>query len=281
MKQLPDILTSATFWASIATMWAAAGAWFTYVAATLTSRQQTHDGILSLIGGLEAEMELVSQWASGEKGSQGYTIKTHLQLIKENPNWFNPSRTIFTFGTPLLNNVTNSPYARSLGPIMRNLVMLNHSIRRLFDSMERYQEFVLGDVLLYQRVLEKFALNSTQTQVASGIAPTAANITTPLPYKIKWTLDERRYINVIFMMNEGIHQNVIGGVDSADSHCLYKEFRSARSALQEFKKQLKNNDPPLPRWFVVLHIIASGLTALGIWQVLRWFEYGRVLPSIL
>jgi hypothetical protein len=278
MKQLPDIVTSASFWASIATMWAAAGAWFTYVAATLTSRQQTHDGILSLIEGLEAEMELVSQWASGEEGSKGYTIKTRLQLIKDNPNWFNPSRMVFTFGTPLLNNVTNSPYARSLRPIMRHLVMLNHSIRRLLDSVESYQAFVLGDVVLYQRVLEKFAPKNAPPEVASSITPT--NITTPLPGTIKWTPDEMRYINVIFMKNEGIHQNMIGGVDSADSHCLYKEFRSARQALQAFKKGLKTNEPPLPWWFVVLHIIASGLTALGIWEVLRWFGLWRVLHSM-
>lgn len=65
MKQLPDILSSATFWASIATMWAASGAWFIYVAAALASRQQTYEGILSLIEGLEAEFELLSDWASG------------------------------------------------------------------------------------------------------------------------------------------------------------------------------------------------------------------------
>jgi hypothetical protein len=32
-KQLPDILTSAGFWASIATLWSASGAWFTFVGA--------------------------------------------------------------------------------------------------------------------------------------------------------------------------------------------------------------------------------------------------------
>jgi hypothetical protein len=124
MKQLPDILTSATFWASIGTLWAASGAWFTYVGAALASRQQTHEGILSLIKGLEAELALVSQWASGEEGSQGYLVKTRLQLVKEHPDWFNPSRMVFTFSTPVLNNVTSSPYARSLGPIVRSLVIV-------------------------------------------------------------------------------------------------------------------------------------------------------------
>jgi hypothetical protein len=70
MKQLPDILTSATFWASVGTLWAASGAWFIYVAAAVDSRQKTYEGILSLIAGLEVELELVSEWTGGA-GSQG------------------------------------------------------------------------------------------------------------------------------------------------------------------------------------------------------------------
>src|SRR5438445_3402057 len=88
MKQLPDILTSATFWASIGTLWAASGAWFTYVAAAIASRQQNYEGILNLIKGLEAELELVSEWASGDEGSKGYLVKTRIQLMKEHPDWF-------------------------------------------------------------------------------------------------------------------------------------------------------------------------------------------------
>ena len=79
MKRLPDILTSATFWASIATMWAASGAWFTYVAVAVASRQQTYEGILNLIEGLEAELALVSEWAAGNECNQGYVSKTRAQ----------------------------------------------------------------------------------------------------------------------------------------------------------------------------------------------------------
>src|SRR5690349_10817445 len=114
MKQLPDILSSATFWASIATMWAASGAWFTYVASVVASRQRTYDGIANLIEGLEAEMVLVSQWASGDEGNQGYLSKTRAQLVSEHPDWFNPSRAVFKFSTPSLSSVTNSPYASHL-----------------------------------------------------------------------------------------------------------------------------------------------------------------------
>jgi hypothetical protein len=268
VKQLPDILTSATFWASIATMWAASGAWFTYVAAAVASKQQTYEGILSLIEGLEAELALVSEWASGEEGSQGYPVKTRLQLIKEHPDWFNPSFMVFTFNTPVLNNVTNSPYARSMGPIIRSLVMLSHSIRRLFDSMSRYQEFALGDLALYQSVLEKFAPETDPAKLASSTPP--ATIAVPHPSQIVWTPQERRYINHIYMMNESIHQRLIGGADSTDEVCLYKAFRSARSALEKFKKELKRE--PLPYWFPLLHIVAGALAWVGLWQLMRWFE---------
>jgi hypothetical protein len=85
MKQPPDILTSASFWASIATVWAASGAWFTYVAAAVASRQQTYEGILSLIEGLEAELALVSEWASGDEGSQGYLASRGASSRKNTP----------------------------------------------------------------------------------------------------------------------------------------------------------------------------------------------------
>lgn len=171
MKQLPDILTSVTFWASIGTLWAAAGAWFTYVAATLDSRRKAYDGVTNLVAGLEEELMLVSQWANGGEGSQGYLQATRGQLIKEHTDWFNPSRMIFTFDTPNLSTVTSSPYAKSMGSVIRPFVVLNHSIRRLFDYISRYQAFVMGDVALYQIALEKFAPKSTPIELANSLPP--------------------------------------------------------------------------------------------------------------
>ena len=266
MKQLPDILTSTTFWASIATMWAASGAWFTYVAAAVASRKQTYEGILNLIEGLEAELALVSDWAAGDEGNQGYLSKTRAQLNQEHPDWFNPSRAVFRFNTPTLSNLTNSPYAKSLTPIVRPFVMLNHSIRRLFDNIERYQAFVFGDVAMYQGVLPKFAANPAN--LGSSTLPTS--IVSPHPSQIGLTAEEQIYVNHIFMMNEAIHQGLIGGADSADEVCLYKAFRTARKALQEFKKGLKRE--PLPGWFPLLHIVAGALAWIGFWQLMRWFE---------
>lgn len=261
MKQLPDILTSATFWAQIATMWAAPGAWFTYVAAAIASRQQTYEGVMNTIEGLEPELELVSQWASGEAGSQGYVSKTRAQLGVEHPDWFNPSRAVFRFSTPNLNNLTNSPYASHLTPIVRSVVVLNHSIRRLFDNIDRYQAFVFGDIKMYQDVLQKFA-----PAVPPPSRPQV--IVTPHPSEIRLTPQEKSYVNHIFMMNETIHQVLIGGADSRDEFCLYKAFRAVRRALNDFKGHLKRE--PLPAWFLILHLVSAAMAGLGAWEVLRW-----------
>jgi hypothetical protein len=265
MKQLPDILTSTTFWASIATLGAASGAWFTYVAAELASRQKTYEGIRSLIQGLEAELELVSQWASGEEGSQGYLQKNRAQLSKEHTDWFNPSRAIFKFSTPTLSNVTDSPYASYLTPIIKPLVMLNHSIRRLFDNIDRYQMFVFGHAEKYQSTLPKFAISPPNVRIS--VMPTS--IASPHPSQIGLTPDEQVYVNHIYMMNEAIHQGIIGGADSTDENCLYRSFRTARTALQTFKGELRRER--LPRKFWVLHVVAGALALMGVWQVLRWF----------
>jgi hypothetical protein len=262
MKPLPDILTSATFWAQIATMWAASGAWFTYVAAARASRQQTFEGILNLIQGLEAELALMSEWAAGDEANQGYVKKTRDKLTIEHTDWFNPSRAVFTFSTPALSNLTNSPYASHLTPIVGPFVMLNHSIRRLFENLDRYQAFVFGNTKLYQSVLPKFA-----PAAASLTRP--QQIVTPHPSKIGLTPEEQVYVNHIFMMNETIHQGLIGGADSQDEICLYKAFRTARKALRDFKANL--NREPLPAGFPVLHVVAVVMAVIGIWEVTRWF----------
>ena len=71
----------------------------------LDSRRKIYDGILSLIEGLDAEFDLVTEWAAGDGGNQGYVSKTRPQLANEHPDWFNPSRAVFKFSTPVLNNV--------------------------------------------------------------------------------------------------------------------------------------------------------------------------------
>jgi hypothetical protein len=89
LKQVPDIATSAGFWSSIATLWSASGAWFTFVSAVKSSRQQTYEGVVNLVAGIEAELSLVEGWAAGQEGAVGYLQKSDADLAKEHSDWFN------------------------------------------------------------------------------------------------------------------------------------------------------------------------------------------------
>src|SRR5439155_421455 len=120
---------------------------------------------------------------------------------------------------------TTSPHAKSLAPVIRPLVMLNHSIRRLFDTISRYQAFVMGSPALYQSVLPKFAAPMAPAEPGSSKIPDT--LVMPPVHQIAWTPEEQVYINHIFMLNEAIHQHLIGGVDCPDEVCLYKAFRKA------------------------------------------------------
>jgi hypothetical protein len=267
MRQLPDIMTSVTFWASVGTLWAAAGAWFTYVTAALDSQRKTFEGVSNLIVGLEVELELASEWAVGGEG-KGYLPLTRGELITAHPDWFNPSRTVSTFDAPNLNSLTSSLHVKSMATVIRPLFRLSFSIRRLFDYVIKYQTFAMGDIMLYQSVLEKFAPKTTPLELAKSATP--EKILVPPPWKIQWEPKERAYINLIFMMNETIHQALIGGAESTDELCLYQAFRSAKKALSDFKDSFRPE--PLPRWYWLLHLLAIWLALDGLWQVLRWYE---------
>jgi hypothetical protein len=80
----------------------------------------------------------------------------------------------------------------------------------------------------------------------------------------------RVYANVVFAMNRTLHQQLIGGLDSPDDDCLYKAFRRARKSLLDLKSSLRRES--LPRWYWILHVVATYLALNGIWQVVRWFH---------
>lgn len=248
MKPLPDILTSASFWASIATVWAASGAWFTFFNERRNSAQQRYEEIVNLIVGIEAELDLVSGWASGDEGDRGYLqSKTPPELTEEHPDWFNPSRQIFSFDTPSLQSFTRSAQLRQLSEIVRPLIQLNYSIHRIFDLHDELRTFINSRPDLYSSVYKKLA-------------------TPPATF----TNDERIYVHIVFGFNLKIHQQLIGGADSKDDLCLYKAFRIARSAIVDFKATLQPES--LPRWYWGLHLIAIFLAIDGFWQAARWLD---------
>jgi hypothetical protein len=245
---LPDIPTSVAFWAGVATLLSAAGAWFTFAATVLSSRRETYQGIRNLLVGLNAELDLISQWASGGEGDPGYVLPEDLtKLTKEQKDWFNPSRYIFTLETPTLQNLTRSQYIRHLTPIVQPLVKLNYSFRRLFDFHADFRDFVNSSPALYTSVFKKL-----KDPLSVYLPP------------------EADFMNFVFGVNHRMHKDLIGGEKTTDELCLYKAFRSAKSALAQFEAQL--HVEPLPGWFRIFHVLAACLTINAVWQVLRWFS---------
>lgn len=256
MKPLPDIATSASFWAAIGTLWGAAGAWFTFVLAAKASRNQTHEGVLNLIAGIEAELDLIENWASGKEKDQGY-LKTDdaKALSQKHPDWFNPSRHIFTFNSPTLNNFTNSAFMTHLRPVVPALVVLSYSVHRLFDYVTtNYNPFVASDPGTYQAVVQK---------LSTGTPPSGLLVR------------EQVYVNFVFGMNKTIHQDLIGGADCSDEMCLYKSFRRAKAALGDFRANLPVES--LPRWYSILDVFAVCLVVIGFVELFRWFDVWQLL----
>lgn len=240
-------------------MWAAAGAWFTFYAQVMTSRTQNQNAIMNLIAGLEAELELISFWAGGAEGDLGYLqSQTEGQLTREHEDWFNPSRQIFKFEAPALEALTTSAQLSRLTPLIKPLVRLNYSIRRVFDLHSELRTFALAHPQLYESVVRKLSVK--------------------IPVK-GCTQDEQVYMNHIFGMNRNIHQRLIGGADSSDDFCLYKSFRSAKTAVATFKEGLRPE--PVPRWYWLLHLSAGFLALNGMWQILRWFDVPTVFRHLV
>jgi hypothetical protein len=245
---LPDIPTSVAFWAGIATLGSAAGAWFTFVATAYNSRRDTYEGIRNLLTGLKVELDFIKKWASGDEGDPGYVLPTDpRELVTAKPEWFNPSRYIFTFEAPTLQHFTLSPHVRDLTSVVQPLVRLNYSFRRLLDLHSDYRSFVNSNPSLYASAFKKIKQK-----------------TNPL------SVEEQDYLNVVFDLNLRMHRDLIGGQKSSDELCLYRAYRSAKEALEQFEVSLRPK--PLPTWFFVLHVFAVFLALNGVWQVLRWFS---------
>ena len=256
MKSLPDISTSSQFWAAIATMWGAAGAWFTFFAARMSSRGQNRDAIANLIAGIEAELALVSLWASGSEGDLGYLqAKTIPELTGEHEDWFHPSRQIFGFDAPALSALTTSAELHLLTPLITPLVRLNYSIRRVFDLHSELRAFALAHPALYDSVERKLAKKP--------------NV---------YTEEEKVYMGHIFGLNRRVHQQLIGGADSTDDSCLYKSFRNAKAVVEKFKAEFRPQS--FPCWYWLLHFIAAILALNGLWQILRWFDVPALLRQL-
>jgi len=245
LRSLTDIATSAGLWASVATLWGAAGIWATYFSEAKTSNEEEYKGIQNLLAGIRAELDLAKGWAAGDENNPGYLqSKTIEQLTHEYEDWFHPARLIFTFDIPTIQGITTLPFARDLSEIVPAIVKLNYSIRQVFEASADLRSFV-NQSPFYAPVAKKLA----QT-------------------KNTYTEQEQEFMNLLFGKNRTIHQRLIGGADSPDDTCLYKSYRLAQKALSDFEKRFKPKS--FPWWYWFLHAAAIVFVILGFLQLIEW-----------
>jgi hypothetical protein len=239
---------TAGFWASIATLWGAPGAWLTYYGTVLRSRDERDTALRTLLSGLKAELAVVSDWAGGAQGGKGYEQRQFSELKQEHPDWFNPGRLIFSFDCPIIHGITNSLFVRELEPILDPVVRLSRSITRLLDYYDEYRTYVNARPALYDSVAKELQFASIRRTH-------------------DFTKEQRDFLSQVFRFNAQIHQDLIGGSEGSELG-LHKAFRVAEDSISQFTRNLKK--PPFPWWYWILHMIAAGAFIEGLFLVLRW-----------
>src|SRR5213596_493390 len=109
-----DVLNAAAFWGSIAQLLGIGAAWLAFVSERHDARKRTFEAERSTLAGIEAEMRLISPWASGDPPENpGYPPGSPESYKDEKwADWSNPFRIIFRLECPVIRNLTRSPHAR-------------------------------------------------------------------------------------------------------------------------------------------------------------------------
>lgn len=222
-----DIVGAAGYWGSIAQILGISAAWFAFVTERREARFRTFESLRDIIIGIESELALISLWASGGPTNLGYRQAPPEEYIKDpktKEEWADPERIIYRFDYPTIKSITQSQHVRLLGPLIDGLVRLNYSIVRTFDFYEEYRKFVLARPTLTDQVVPKI----------HDVA-------------VSFSGDEASFLSSVFSYNHRIHVQYIGGADSPDPTCLYRAFRTASLAVDEFKRNLRPEASP--RWY--------------------------------
>ena len=149
-----------------------------------------------------------------------------------------PSRSVFTFSAPTLGNVTNSPHAKSLAPVIRPLVRLNHSIRRI-DLAKKTVETLAGTYERGRRVREGATValagppNAGKSSLFNRLLEEDRAIVTPVEGTTRDVLEETLDLGgvpVILLDTAGLH----APRDEADAEAV----RRARGALESADRVL-------------------------------------------
>lgn len=246
-----SVLDKASFWASAATILGVAGAWLTYFATSSVAKRDENDELRALLERLSVELAEISPWASGDEDSPGYLPNPdHNSLALIHPDWFNPSRQIFSFEYPTIRGITASPLLPKIQPIEESLVLLNHALTNLYEVYREYRTYVLSRPELYSSTLRKLT-------AMPPVEPSDA---------------EAEFMSHVFSYNRQLHQDLIGSRES-ERLCLYKAYRDAKRSVDEFNKNF-----PLARtpwWYWSFHLLAAGLACKALLLIGAWLGFWR------
>jgi hypothetical protein len=244
-----SIADKASFWASIATILGLAGAWLTYFAASQVAKREQNDELQGLLESLKTELNEISLWASGGENSPGYLPNPdQINLTTIHPDWFNPSRQIYSFEYPTIRNITANSLLSKIRSIEEPLVLLNHALTNLFELHREYRSYVLSRPEIYSSTLHKL------TSIPPG-EPSDA---------------EAEFMSHVFSYNRQLHQDLIGSRESTRL-CLYTAYRSAKKAIDSLDKK-----PPLARtpwWYWVFHLLAACLAVKALLLAGAWLGF--------
>jgi hypothetical protein len=233
------LLDKATFWASFATLWAAAFAWATYFATVWRAREDKDGAVRTVASGLKAELDSMRDWVG-----EGYEPRPLTE--REELEWSHPGRVIFTFNCPSIHGLTTSPYIKELEDVFPDFIRLSRSITRFFNYYEEYRRFANSRPLLYDSVVKKTAPGSLQDR----------------------TEEEGLYSAQIVRFNTIIHHGLIGGAKSKDPLCLYHTFYAAEKSINRFIETHKR--PAFPWWYYFFHALAVLAFAKGAILAVHW-----------
>jgi hypothetical protein len=225
------------------------GAWLTYVANISAEKRSENEDLKGLLDRLGTELAEISPWASGDDASAGYLPADQNSLASMHPDWFNPSRQIYSLEYPTIRSFTANPLLSKIRPIEEPFLLLNHALTNLYELHREYRAFVLARPDLYSSTLRHITTAPKELSDA-----------------------EAEYMSHVFSYNRQLHQDLIGSQKS-DRLCLYQAYREAKAALDQFKEKL-----PLartPRWYWIFHLLGAGLAMKALQLLGAWLGFWR------
>lgn len=225
----PTLVDSATILAAVAALIALPVAWRSYKDDERRSRDALVDGVRNVLTGLGPEMELVRHWAESPSGEgyppHGDDVETYRYYRQNKFDWLNPRFELAPIVCPAIESLPLSRYAAQVGPLIQPFGLLNSALATLAKAESGRLAFVAqssGMMIQMRRLWNE-------------------------PNQ-KPTREELDFIESVFFHNFEIYVQVIGSAQSPQENTLFRAYRSARTALDQFMKEWEQSLTP-PIWW--------------------------------